>query len=114
MMYLILHKVRGEPAFDVAHQMECPLCEPDNPCAHCNQGGRYNCDNGHWWITPTSGHRAYPYKTWPLDDLLKYRPDAWEVPEDWPDHYAMNDRDHEDIHTGPKQKLDIPSILRAN
>jgi hypothetical protein len=39
-LFLIAHKVRGEPAFDVAVQMEMP--------------------DGVWWIVATSGHRAYP------------------------------------------------------
>jgi hypothetical protein len=51
--HLILHKVRGEPAFDVATQL----------------------DNG-WWIIPTSGHRAYPCKTWRIDELYYSRRDT--------------------------------------
>lgn len=73
-MHLILHKVRGEPAFDIAETMEV--------------------DGETWWIIPTSGHRAYPYITWPLGALvpagvldeenLKYA-----IPPDWPDHYNV-------------------------
>lgn len=73
--YLILHKVRGEPAFDIAIQM--PM------------------EDEVWWIIPTSGHRAYPY--WHGDILsLNYNdPDYKEAirqgpPDDWPDHYAIN------------------------
>lgn len=64
-LFLIAHKVRGEPAFDIAEHMTCP---------HCNGEGKisaegtfededcYQCDGaGHWWIIPTSGHRAFPY-----------------------------------------------------
>ena len=51
--YLILHKVRGEPAFDVAVQLHVK-CESDP---------------GPWWVIPTSGHRAYPLRWWRLDDL---------------------------------------------
>ena len=51
--YLILHKVRGEPAFDVAVQMHVE-CESDP---------------GPWWVIPTSGHRAYPCLSWKLTDL---------------------------------------------
>lgn len=63
--FLIAHKVRGEPAFDVAVRFKCPICEPirqgldpaERGSVHCNE-----CDEGqHWWIVPTSGHRAYPY-----------------------------------------------------
>lgn len=54
-LYLIAHKVRGEPAFDVAIHMCCPTCEGTSD--HCSQ-----CDGaGHWWIIPTSGHRAFPW-----------------------------------------------------
>jgi hypothetical protein len=79
--HLILHKVRGEPAFDVAQQIAV---------------------NGElWWIIPTSGHRAYPYKTWNLEDLhdtsdinrfgYHSTPVKFEdkVPPDWPDHYQV-------------------------
>ena len=60
-LYLIAHKVSGEPAFDVATRMECPLC---------HGAGCYECDDlGYWWIIPTSGHRAYPYHYWPWDEL---------------------------------------------
>ena len=61
-LYLIAHKVRGEPAFDIA----------------INMGG--------WWIIPTSGHRAYPYWHQPI-----YLED-WQlppVPADLPDHYPV-------------------------
>jgi hypothetical protein len=79
MLYLILHKVRGEPAFDVALELSPGV-----------------------WIIPTSGHRAYPYRGWRLDDLF----DGSDInaagfhdcpatldtlPPDWPDHYAAND-----------------------
>ena len=50
-LYLILHKVRGEPAFDIASRLDIG-----------SAGG---------WIVPTSGHRAYPYRWWNLDDLAE-------------------------------------------
>ena len=61
-LYLILHKVRGEPAFDIAQNIMI--------------------GNEEGWIIPTSGHRAYPYQRWSLDK-------QWHmgIPEDWPDHY---------------------------
>src|SRR6185369_17577705 len=63
-LYLIAHKVRGEPAFDIAQHMTCPACEGTND--HC-----VSCDGaGHWWIIPTSGHRAWPIMTWPLKELV--------------------------------------------
>lgn len=75
--FLILHKVRGEPAFDVAHQL---LVE-----------------DGIWWIVTTSGHRAYPIQYWSLSTIgtlndgipvMALYQEDW--PEDWPDHYTVN------------------------
>lgn len=79
MLYLILHKVRGEPTFDIASPITIGLEKA--------------------WIIPTSGHRCYPYKKWRLEDLTDTSDinsngvhDApWihdTVPADWPDHYA--------------------------
>lgn len=77
--HLILHKVRGEAAFDVAHEIE-------------NVG----------WIVSTSGHKAYPIYVWNLDDLAdisdingqgnhnrpanyEYEGPTWDA---LPDHYT--------------------------
>jgi hypothetical protein len=68
--YLILHKVRGAPAFDVAER--------------CDDMGTES-DPGPWWIIPTSGHRAYPYWTQPLS--VEVPP----MPDDWPDHYQTSE-----------------------
>lgn len=99
-LYLIAHKVRGEPAFDVARRMACPICQGVgvNLCDTCN-------NEGYWWIIPTSGHRAYPYWSHPLKELFLDTSFADEVsmapfdcfcpkelPPDTPDHYACNDR----------------------
>ena len=46
-LYLILHKVRGEPAFDIASAIMI---------------GEEQC-----WLIPTSGHRAYPIDWLPLN-----------------------------------------------
>jgi len=59
-------------------------------------------DPGPWWIVPTSGHRAYPWRWWPLDHL-RYVSQAeiqeWDnvvqpmdeilngIPDEVPDHY---------------------------
>lgn len=48
-LYLILHKVRGEPAFDIAQRVQI--------------------GDEEGWIIPTSGHRAYPFLTWELGKL---------------------------------------------
>lgn len=87
-LYLIAHKVRGGPAFDVAERMECPECQlvSDIPSAICAE-----CDNtGYWWIIPTSGHRAYPYWDAHLEGWTHQHMHEWGVPEmpaDLPDHY---------------------------
>lgn len=84
-LFLIAHRVRNEPAFDIAMQMECPECHGGNqlgpvPCSECDY-------LGFWWIIPTSGHRAYPYWSdalqWYLDELC----DVPEMPDNLPDHY---------------------------
>lgn len=84
-IYLILHKVRGEPAFDIAER--------------CEEMGTES-DPGPWWIVPTSGHRARPYIYWRLDSTLDIGP-SWNPQEiiqghndwlDWPDHYTTTTR----------------------
>lgn len=67
-LYLIAHKVRGEPAFDVA----------------INIGSEVD---GDMWIIPTSGHRAYPY--W-YSELVTADMETGPMPEDLPDHYPIN------------------------
>lgn len=70
--YLILHKVRGEPAFDIAEK--CMIGDEEG------------------WVCSTSGHRAYPWQSWSLKDLA----DRYDnicglfekpMPDDWPDHF---------------------------
>lgn len=59
-LFLIAHKVSGEPAFDIATRIDCPLCSGYG----ANDDGSicHECDStGQWWIIPTSGHRAYPW-----------------------------------------------------
>lgn len=68
-LYLIVHKVRGEPAVDVAQRVVIG-------------------DEDVWFI-PTSGHRAYPYKYRTLHhsfDLEHSVPPSaeWDA---LPDHY---------------------------
>src|SRR5258707_15714069 len=80
-LFLVAHKVCGEPAFDIATRMECPECHGLG-CLECD-------DLGYWWIVPTSGHRAYPYDS---IDLLNVS-SIWinelaPMPADLPDHYA--------------------------
>lgn len=103
-LYLIAHKVRGEPAFDVAIQMPCPLCQDYESVtgARCeaerSQEDCVECDRvGFWWIISTSGHRAYPWwhtKLENIDDTyeLSFEPTMLEgpgsMPPDLPDHYT--------------------------
>jgi|SRR5215469_252318 len=79
MIYLILHKVRGEPTLDVAEPLKI---------------GEENA-----WIIPTSGHRAFPLYSWPIEVLQDVRtgdvPYAYldgKLPDDMPDHYPATDR----------------------
>ena len=79
-LYLIAHKVRGEPAFDIAMR--------------CDDMGSEN-DPGPWWIIPTSGHRAWPFWWEELSSLI---PQIWDnpdhpckfIPSEWRDHYHVN------------------------
>jgi hypothetical protein len=114
MSYLILHKVRGEPAFDIADKLDCPVCESARQgldhgrdyAGNCN-----SCDDGYWWIIPTSGHRAYPYQTWPMQMMWHhttngdYVPTLVEPPAGWPDHYPM------DVGAPPKPDINIMSLI---
>ena len=68
-MYLIAHKVRGEPAFDIAEPMQV--------------------GDETWWVIPTSGHRAYPYWTSKLEDW-----DVWEIWEKQMPSMPLDLRDH--------------------
>ena len=77
--HLVLHKVRGEPAWDVA--------EP----------ATFGDDQG--WVIPTSGHRCYPSRVYPIDNLVAIdNPQGRELVADildvshLPDHYSVNDR----------------------
>ena len=81
--YLILHKVRGEPAFDIATYID-----------ELGPGRDY-------WIVTTSGHRAYPCRWWDLEDLADvsdinehgFHDYPWTfdhtLPPDLPDHYEQ-------------------------
>ena len=92
--YLILHKVRGAPAFDIAE--------------------RHDMETNEIWIIPTSGHRAYPSWTKPLSELgivslpdtnigWGYDPETGTIEglvilPSYPDHYTINDA----LSTKPK------------
>lgn len=91
-LYLILHKVRGEPALDIAILM--------------NEGSPFES-----WIIPTSGHRAHPLDFLPIerlytDDGLQLLPrlQLIEFPHDWLDHYHY--------HNQPKPKAQLKVVPR--
>lgn len=81
-LYLIAHKVRGEPAFDIAERMVCPECQG-------HECGCIECDHeGFWWIVSTSGHRAYPFYSTEMSNFLSGNVlTIPEMPEGLPDHY---------------------------
>jgi len=94
-LWLILHKVDGQPALDVGHILE--KTEPDSE---------------EIWIVSTSGHRAYPHKTWRLADWDFVHDAGIEkamiepLPPDLPEHYRTKSAATE------KQTFDIGSILK--
>ncbi len=81
--HLIAHLVRGQPAFDIAIILDEVGTESDP---------------GPWWIIPTSGHRAYPYWFYNLNQMVVegdhpaesvvMLDEVPEPPPNWPDHYA--------------------------
>lgn len=93
-LYLVAHKVRGQPAFDVATQLDCPECNGgtrDAVSSECSE-----CDSlGYWWIIPTSGHRAYPWWHTAITQIgtwnwyIGQQPiDVPNMPDALPDHYT--------------------------
>lgn len=86
-LYLIAHKLRGAPTFDIAIQM--------------------TMDDEVWWILPSTGHRAYPIIHWPLKELgiidcpfsvsdeagpLVFHPDWEGLPDFYPRNEPILDR----------------------
>ncbi len=77
-LFLIAHRVCGEPAWDIAEVMECPECEGYG-CPECDH-------EGNWWIVSTSGHRAYPYYNYELNYCIAHL-EIPNMPAELPDHY---------------------------
>ncbi len=102
-LFLIAHKVRGEPAFDIAERMVCP---------ECDSAGCPECGDGFWWIISTSGHRAHPWVAHPFNDLEGdlgqgyFEAISHEMPPDLPDHYPTS--------AEPRARLDISAMLRKH
>jgi hypothetical protein len=67
-LFLVLHKVKGKPAIDVAQRI---LLSNGRPL----------------WLIPTSGHQAYPLRWLKLDDSLALTLSAEELAS-VPDHYS--------------------------
>lgn len=130
-LFLILHKVRGAPVFDIAARMECPSCEgagqmlglgdadPDTgigpDCIECDE-------QGFWWIIPTSGHRAYPYWCISLNDLIPTKLIAERLDYDLPDtigeafangRLPMPDNLPDHYPTSAAPKVDLTSVIAA-
>lgn len=102
-LYLILHKVRGEPAFDIAQRF---CASEDGPCQEgCglwnHQTNTCLAKQEEWWIIPTSGHGAYPYWYRKLDVAAHVT-----LPADWPDHYSANDRQRKQ----PGSSIDLTEL----
>lgn len=80
-LFLIAHKLRGAPTFDIAIQMVM--------------------DDEVWWILPSTGHRAYPYWHCELYNCTAIvRPNSTrricvealdDMPSDLPDFYPRNE-----------------------
>lgn len=93
-LYLIFHKVRGQPAFDIA-QRACAGPRPCQPTCGCWDGQR--CLMEDEWIIPTSGHAAYPVWWCELSDLEVTERmiqtsgliPPFTIEDDWPDHYPI-------------------------
>jgi hypothetical protein len=96
--YLIAHKVRGEPALDIAEKMIV--------------------DGEEWWIIPTSGHRAYPYWSWEMAatqldggslTLLEMVP---PMPPDLPEHYEVTAAKGKGSGTGGRDLLTMLGLVK--
>lgn len=94
-LFLIAHKVRNEPAFDIAIHMECPHCNGIALGDYGEPAWCHECDGlGYWWIIPTSGHRAFPYWNSSLNSAVDWEMQRIndnpmiEMPVDLRDHYT--------------------------
>lgn len=96
--FLILHKVRGKPEFDVAAK-SCPGPRPCQPDCGCWDGESCLVEDD--WTVTTSGHRAHPLFWWKISELAST--DGWSSPIEVlsdlgdklalvPDHYSANDK----------------------
>lgn len=115
-LYLICHKVRGEPAFDVAIQCPCGVCNADQDVVDFKVPTTDECEQcdgeGFWWIIPTSGHRAYPYYIKALSSMIvNYEEDTPlddcpEMPSNHPDHYTTRE-------LAAASKLNLTTLIQS-
>jgi hypothetical protein len=93
-LYLIVHKVRGQPALDIAQRFAL-------------SGGE------EIWLIPTSGHRAYPFAHQALGDSFDYMTvfangADWDaIPDHCPEQRAGNNPE-------PEQKRGALRTLSAS
>lgn len=107
-LFLIAHRVRGEPTFDIAERMDAP------------EWGTLS-DPAPWWIMPTTGWRVYPFwhygpigpeptvdgPYFSIDMCVPFPP----MPPSHPDLYELNEMF--DPSTPIPDRLDAPSLLLA-
>lgn len=126
-LYLIAHKVRNEPAFDVATRIECSICGGQGyEINNCDlEVTCHECDSlGYWWIIPTSGHRAYPWWNAPIVEVCDQimigecrNPQApGPMPPNLPDHYIHREAPKvsliDALGLKSKPKPALPPIIR--
>jgi hypothetical protein len=121
-LFLIAHKVRGQPAFDIAERHPCAVCHADPNVVDFIVPTTEDCHEceglGYWWNIPTTGHRAYPYWDHDLDSLgvdLSYpgEPEFERVMSTIPP-MPPSLRDHYEVTTTKAEKAKpSPSALLA-
>lgn len=87
--FLVLHKVRGAPSFDIAIRTEIAGEEA--------------------WILDTGGWRCFPHQSWPLTQLWfnrEYVPTEVELPDDLPDIFSCTPP-----RATPKRQMELDEIL---
>jgi hypothetical protein len=120
-LYLILHKVRGEPTFDIAQR----ACQ-GSPCQpNCGLWNGETCSAAEDWIIPTSGHVAHPWWSAPLNNAVDWEmqringnplPPIDEIPNDIPDHYQPSTSPKEDRASGTSllAALGLPTKVHSS
>lgn len=104
-LFLIAHRVRGEPTFDIA------IC-----CTEEDGWGTYS-DPAPWWLMPTTGWRVYPYWSIEVSHLIG-GPNDWTIdklvppmPLGTPDIFEVNSQF--DPTTPMEDRIDAAGLLLA-